>query len=139
MLPAVDRGTPEQQRRLLALCNGSGDVTLAASVSGILFANHIIPAAQRSAAERFAKARAAIFGQPLSAKRDDAPSVTDERLAVLERRYNALCGRLTIDQQLAVISVALEQRPVWLRRAQQALARGRRDGENRGETAKRCS
>jgi hypothetical protein len=98
--------------------NGSPDTALSASLTGILFAHHIIDARQRAAADRFRRARAACFGVVLP---DRDPSsgreATEVQIKRNERRYAALVAILTADQLSAVIDLALDLRLPWQRRA----------------------
>jgi hypothetical protein len=79
----------QQQRRRVALVNGSARPELASSVAGIMFANHIISGQQHAAAEKFARARAAIFGMPLSTGAT-GPEASEARTVRLERLYAAM-------------------------------------------------
>ena len=113
------------------MVNGSSDPTLAASVTGILFAHHVIDGRQRQAAETFARARSAIFGYPL-AVRGDGPQASETRLAKLERRYNEMVAKLSVEQHLAVVDLALDLKPGWLRRALLGLPAAPEDQVERG-------
>ena len=117
---ARDSGTKESERHRLALCNGS-DPALSASVSGNLFANHLITVGQHQAAIRFAMARHRVFGTPLRTT-TDAPLPSEDQILRSERAYEKLCARLSVDQHLAVVDLALGYRPPWLKRAMLKIA-----------------
>jgi hypothetical protein len=61
--PARDPGTPELLVKRLALVNGAPP-ELSATASGILFARGYISRDQCSAADRYRRLHAAIFGRP---------------------------------------------------------------------------
>jgi hypothetical protein len=112
--------------------NGSPDLGLSVSLSGILFAHHIIDARQRVAADRFCRARAACFGvvlpdRDLSTRRE----VTEVQIKRNERRYAALVALLTADQLSAVTDLALDLRSPWMRRALLGLPAAAGDQEAR--------
>jgi hypothetical protein len=64
---------------------------------------------------RFRQLRAACFGTSL-AVRGDGREPSEERIARNERAYERLLKRLTEDQALACVNVALDLRPGWMRR-----------------------
>jgi hypothetical protein len=81
---------------------------LSTTVAGIMFAHGLIDRRQRAAGEKFRQVRAEVFGMPLGNG--------DPRARMLERRYNAMAKRLSVEQLLAVTNIILELRPGWLRR-----------------------
>ena len=111
-----DRGTKEGQTRRLALVNGSADESLAYTLPDILKAHDVISVDQHRAAWRLRRARAAVFGVPLQ-NSSGGREPTDERVLKLEREYDRLMKMLSPEQQLAVVDVALDLRPGWVRRA----------------------
>ena len=114
---ARDEGTPQLQAHKLAVVNGGADPTLSASLSGILFAHGVLTPRQRDAADRFRRARAAVFGVVLGDRDPNRPSVSEERAKQNERRYLRMVAMLSTDQLCAVVDLALDLRPGWARRA----------------------
>jgi hypothetical protein len=114
---ARDEGTPQLQAHKLAVVNGVADPTLNASLSGILFAHSIITARQRDAADRFRRARTAVFGVALGDRDPNRPEISDKQRVHNERRYNRMCRKLSTDHLLEVINVALDMKSPWMRRA----------------------
>jgi hypothetical protein len=110
-----DQGTPEAQAKRLALVNGSARPELASTPADIMFAREILNREQHAAALRFRMARAACFGTPL-ANATPGREPDEQVIARNERRYAQLLARLSVDQQLAVIDLALDLQPGWLRR-----------------------
>jgi hypothetical protein len=113
----VDLGTPQLQAHKLAVVNGAADATLSASLTGILFAHGVLSPRQRDAADRFRRARAAVFGVVLGDRDPNRPVVSEERAQQNERRYLRMTAKLTVEQQLAVVDLVLDLRPSWARRA----------------------
>jgi hypothetical protein len=112
--------------------NGAVDPALSASLSGILFAHHIIDARQRAAADHFRRSRSACFGVVLPDRDlNSGREATEVQIARNERRYAALVGLLTADQLSAVIDLALDLRSPWMRRALLGLPAAAGDQEAR--------
>jgi hypothetical protein len=123
-----DNGTEQVQARRLALCNGS-PAELSGSVLGILLANGHISVEQYRAGERYAWLRAVSFGlarPDVSFDHVDPYSPrlrSDEQLARLRERFEAVVGRLGRDQKHALDVIVIETRlPGWFRRVK--LGRG---------------
>src|SRR5919106_5034066 len=62
--PARDAGTPELQRKKLALVNGAADPSLSASAARILFAHGVLDRDQLAAADRYHRLYRRSFGLP---------------------------------------------------------------------------
>ena len=129
---ARDQGTREGQARRLALVNGSEDGSLAYTLPDILKAHSLISVDQHRAAWKLRRARAAVFGMPL-ANSAGGREPDDEQIRKLERGYERLMKLLSPEQQLAVIDVALDLRPAWVRRAVLKLPPAEGDDVARGE------
>jgi hypothetical protein len=111
-----DKGTPEAQAKRLSLVNGSGNHALASTLPDVLFAHGILSREQHAAAWRQRQARAAVFGVPLA--NGESGRVPDEdRIRRNEKRYAAMLERLSPEQALAVVDLALDLRSPWIRRA----------------------
>ena len=107
-----DFGTPQVQRRRLALINGSLDETLSASSIGILYANEVVDQDAYVASLRYARSHAIVFSrlwagaQSLLGKKlpwqgvepdEDSHEAAERRLA----RWNS---ELTEEQRLAIVA-----------------------------------
>jgi hypothetical protein len=127
-----DLGTRDLQRHKAGVVNGASDSALSASLAGVLFAHAVLNARQRDAADRFRRARAAIFGAILPDRDlNNRREATEEQIKRSERRYNALVGILTEDQLSAVVDLALDLRLPWQRRALLGLPAADGDREAR--------
>jgi hypothetical protein len=112
--------------------NGSPDLGLSASLTGVLFAHHVLDRHQRDAADRFRRARAAIFGAILPDRDPNSRrEATEEQIKRSERRYNELAGLLTENQLSAVVDLVLDLRLPWQRRALLGLPAAAGDQEER--------
>ena len=113
---ARDNGTREGQARRLALVNGSEDGSLAYTLPDILKAHSLISGLQHQAAWKLRRARAAVFGVPLQ-NSSGGREPTEDQIRHNEQSYERIMRLLSPEQQLAVIDVALDLRPAWIRRA----------------------
>jgi hypothetical protein len=129
MTVARDNGTREAQAKRDQLINGA-PVELIATAAGVLLARGLLSLEQYRAADRFAQARARCYGVPL-ANSEGGREPTDDRVAYNERKYNALCRRLTPPQLIAVVDLVLGARPVWALRLVARLPLRLADEENR--------
>jgi hypothetical protein len=110
------------------LCNGA-DPALAATPLGILLANGHINRGQFRAGERYASARAIIFGMARPTVTADhlephgPVTRSDGHLARIRRRFEGDVARLDPDQKRALDVVAVDGKlPTWFRLAKAGLA-----------------
>jgi hypothetical protein len=105
-----DKRTPEFCAKRAYLINWA-DPQLAATVSGILFANGHLTMAQRDAGENYANLHRLAFGNQWghACVLDDSSgrSISDERLVKLRRILDAMHAYLTPEQRQAIADVAV--------------------------------
>jgi hypothetical protein len=109
-----DDGTAEGRAKRQAIVNGHRDQALASIPLDICFARGWLTEQQRGAGLRFRALRAKMFGVPLKVG-SGAPMPSEEVVAKNERAYLKLVQKLTTQQQLAVVGMALDQQPGWMR------------------------
>jgi hypothetical protein len=117
----VDPGSRYAERHRLLLCNGA-DPVLAASALGILLANRHISRDQVRAGERYAAARAILFGlaRPVVVADHlepyDPPVRSDGHLARIRKRFEGMIARLGPDQKRALDAIVIDGKlPPWFR------------------------
>lgn len=128
--PARDAGTREGQAKRLALVNGSGDGSLAYTLPDLLRAHGVLDRHQHGAAIRFRDLRARCFGVPLSVS-DEGTEASDDRVAENEAAYARAVKRLAPAERAAVIDLALDLRPGWVRRQVLGIDLTERDRRDR--------
>jgi hypothetical protein len=123
----VDHGSRYAERHRLVLVNGA-DPVLAASPLGILFAHGHLTREQVRAGERYAAARAVLFGMARPTVAADHlephdPTVrSDGHLARIRKQFEGDVARLDPDQKRALDVVTIDCRlPVWFRLAKAQL------------------
>jgi hypothetical protein len=109
-----DHGTPELQAKRLALVNGSADPVLSSSLAGIMLAHEIITPEQHQAAQRYRALRAALYGAVLPRVESMGPAPDSGRILLLQREFNRIVVRLSVEQKATVTDLALDLRRPWL-------------------------
>jgi hypothetical protein len=115
-----DFGTREGEAKRRYLVNGSDSLTLASTPIDVALARGYVSREQHSAAIWLRIMRARLFGRPGARTIDleglfGGQTLSDKQLEHYERLYVKAMRRLTEDEQLEAVDIAMDVYPRWLR------------------------